>query len=75
MKRWPTLASAPVTLTSPSKASVVASPSDVSEITLRMPNVHYLPIDLSAFGQDARGKVFLPTDEPSGQIEVTLRRG
>lgn len=47
----------------------------ISEITLRMPNVHYLSIDLSPFGQDARGKVFLPTDEPSGQIEVTLRRG
>ena len=37
-------------------------------------NVHYLPIDLSPFGQDARGKLFPPTDEPSGQIEVTFRR-
>ena len=55
-------------------AALAAAP-DVSEITLRMPNVHYLPIDLSRFGQDARGKVFLPTDEPSGQIEATVRRG
>ena len=56
------------------EAALAAAP-DVREITLRMPNVHYLPIDLSLFGQDARGKVFLPTDEPSGQIEATLRRG
>ena len=56
------------------EAALAAAP-DVSEITLRMPNVHYLPIDLSRFGEDARGAVFLPTDEPSGQIEATLRRG
>ena len=55
------------------EAALAAAP-DVREITLRMPNVHYLPIDLSPFGQDASGEVFLPTDEPSGQIEVTLRR-
>ena len=55
--------------------AALADASNISEITLRMPNVHYLPIDLSPFGQDARGRVFLPTEEPSGQIEVTLRRG
>ena len=52
----------------------LATARDIREITLRMPNVHYLPIELSPFGKDARGKLFLPTDEPSGQIEVTLRR-
>ena len=56
------------------EAALAAAPG-IREITLRMPNVHYLPIDLSPFGQDARGTVFLPTDEPSGQIEATLRRG
>ena len=55
------------------EAALAAAPG-IREITLRMPNVHYLPIDLSPFEQDARGKVFLPTDEPSGQIEATLRR-
>ena len=54
--------------------AALAAVSAIREITLRMPNVHYLPIDLSPFGQDARGTVFLPTDEPSGQIEATLRR-
>ena len=56
------------------EAALAAAPG-IREITLRMPNVHYLPIDLSPFGQDARGTVFLPTDEPSGQIEATLRKG
>ena len=54
--------------------AALAAVSAIREITLRMPNVHYLPIDLSPFGQDARGTVFLPTGEPSGQIEATLRR-
>ena len=55
------------------EAALAAAPA-VAEITLSMPNVHYLPIDLSAFGRDASGTLFLPTDEPNGQIEATLRR-
>ena len=55
------------------EAALAAVPG-ISEITLAMPNVHYLPIDLSAFGRDAAGRLFLPTDEPGGQIEATMRR-
>jgi len=55
------------------EAALAAAP-DIAEITLAMPNVHYLAIDLSAFGRDAKGRLFLPTDEPNGQIEATLRR-
>ena len=55
------------------EAALAAAP-DITEITLAMPNVHYLPIDLSAFGRDATGRLFLPTDEPAGQIEATVRR-
>ena len=55
------------------EAALAAAP-EIAEITLAMPNVHYLPIDLSAFGRDATGRLFLPTDEPNGQIEATLRR-
>ena len=54
--------------------AALASAPDITEITLAMPNVHYLAIDLSAFGRDAQGRLFLPTDEPDGQIEATLRR-
>ena len=55
------------------EAALAAAPA-VAEITLSMPNVHYLPIDLSPFGRDAGGTLFLPTDEPNGQIEATVRR-
>ena len=55
------------------EAALAAAP-DITEITLAMPNVHYLEIDLSGFGHDAQGRLFLPTDEPNGQIEATLRR-
>ena len=55
------------------EAALAAVP-DICEITLAMPNVHYLPIDLSAFGRDAAGRLFLPTGEPNGQIEATMRR-
>ena len=55
------------------EAALAAAPA-IDEITLAMPNVHYLAIDLSGFGRDAKGRLFLPTDEPNGQIEATLRR-
>ena len=55
------------------EAALAAAPA-IEEITLAMPNFHYLAIDLSAFGRDAKGRLFLPTDEPNGQIEATLRR-
>ena len=55
------------------EAALAAAP-DITEITLSMPNVHYLPIDLSPFGLEPQGRLFLPTDEPSGQIAATLRR-
>jgi len=46
----------------------------VSEIRLSLPNKHYNLADLSAFGMTNPGEVFVPTDEPHGLIEATLRR-
>ncbi|GJD93279.1 factor-independent urate hydroxylase [Methylobacterium iners] len=48
---------------------------EIAEIAFAMPNKHYVPIDLSPFGLDNPGTVFLPTDEPRGQIEATITRG
>ena len=56
------------------RAALDAQP-EIAEIRLAMPNKHYLPIDLSPFGLDNGNKVFLPTDEPHGQIECTVGRG
>jgi urate oxidase len=46
----------------------------VNEIHLRMPNQHHLPVDLRPFGQENRNEVFVPTTEPYGIIEATVRR-
>jgi urate oxidase len=48
--------------------------SDIQEVRLSMPNLHYLPVDLSAFQMDNPNELFLPVEEPSGLIEATLSR-
>ena len=45
-----------------------------NEIELTMPNMHCLLVDLSRFGQDNPNEIFVPTDEPHGYIEATIRR-
>ena len=46
----------------------------LSEIRLSMPNKHHLAFDVSRFGIHNRNEIFVPTDEPYGLIEATLRR-
>jgi urate oxidase len=55
--------------------AVLAAVPEIAEISLACPNKHYLPIDLSPFGRSFDGQVFVPTDEPHGQIECTVGRG
>ncbi|CAL1386881.1 unnamed protein product [Linum trigynum] len=50
---------------------------DISSVRLKMPNIHFLPVNISTkdnsivkFNDD----VYLPTDEPHGSIEATLSR-
>jgi urate oxidase len=47
----------------------------VATIRLVMPNKHHLPVDVSRFGLENRNELFVPTDEPFGLIEATLKRG
>jgi urate oxidase len=54
--------------------AVLGSFDRISEIHLSLPNRHYNAVDLSAFGMDNPAEVFLPTDEPHGSIEATLRK-
>lgn len=54
-------------------AALEASP-DVDEVTLSMPNLHHVAIDLSFCGIRNDGRVFVVTDTPSGRIEGTVRR-
>jgi urate oxidase len=55
--------------------AALAEVPELAEISFVMPNKHYLPLDLRAFGLDNPGTVFLPTDEPYGRIEATISRG
>lgn len=45
----------------------------IHEIHLSLPNKHYNLLDLSAFRLDNPKDIFLPTDEPHGLIEATIR--
>ena len=56
------------------EAALAAVP-EISEISMACPNMHFIPMNLSAFGLDNHNDVFLPTDEPHGQIECTVGRG
>jgi urate oxidase len=47
---------------------------EVSAIHLSMPNKHCNLVDLSPFGQDNPNHIFVPTDEPHGSIQATVRR-
>jgi urate oxidase len=47
---------------------------EISEISMAMPNLHFIPMNLSHFKLDNPGVMFLPTDEPHGQIQCTVGR-
>jgi urate oxidase len=66
-------ASVQATLYEMAGAALSAVPQ-IRDITLALPNKHYLPVDLRPFGLDGTGVSFLPTDEPHGQIEATVAR-
>ena len=47
---------------------------EISEISMAMPNLHFIPMNLSHFKLDNPGVMFLPTEEPHGQIQCTVGR-
>jgi urate oxidase len=47
---------------------------EISEVAMAMPNLHYIPMNLSHFKLDNPGVMFLPTNEPHGQIQCTVGR-
>ncbi len=46
----------------------------VEEVRLVLPNLHHWPVDLTPFGGENRGEIFVATTEPHGLIEATVRR-
>jgi urate oxidase len=55
------------------RAALAAVP-ELRDISMACPNKHYLLVNLAPFGLDNDNAVFLPTDEPHGQIECTVGR-
>ncbi|PON84380.1 Uricase [Trema orientale] len=50
---------------------------DISSVQLKMPNLHFLPVNLSSKNNSIvkfEDDVYLPTDEPHGSIEANLSR-
>ncbi len=62
-----------VTLYEMGQAALEAAP-EISQIHIAMPNKHYLLANLKPFDLDNPNEVFVPTDEPHGQIEGTVSR-
>ncbi|HZQ42020.1 MAG TPA: urate oxidase [Acidobacteriaceae bacterium] len=46
----------------------------IDEVYLLMPNKHNLLVDMGRFGKNNPNHIFVPTDEPHGTIEATVRR-
>jgi urate oxidase len=54
--------------------AVLEAVPEITGIRLSLPNKHCLLVDLAPFGLDNPNEIFVPTDEPHGLIEVSLRR-
>lgn len=50
-----------------------AEPS-IDWVRMVLPNLHHWKVDLSPFGLDNRGEVFVSTTEPQGLIDATVHR-
>jgi len=54
--------------------AALAACAEISELDLAMPNKHCLLINLAPFGLENQNEVFVPTDEPHGDIRATVTR-
>ena len=54
--------------------AVLEAHDDIAEISFAAPNKHHFLVDLSPFGLDNPGEVFIAADRPYGLIEATVTR-
>ena len=54
--------------------AALAACAEISALDLAMPNKHCLLINLAPFGLENKNEVFVPTDEPHGDIVATVSR-
>ena len=55
--------------------AVLERHDEVDKVRMVMPNLHHWLVDLSPFGLDNDREIYMPTSEPYGLIEATVRRG
>ena len=55
-------------------ARLIENTESIAEVHLSLPNLHYIPFDVSRFDQDGSNAIFVATTEPHGQINVTVVR-
>ena len=48
--------------------------TEIAEIKFSAPNKHHFAVDLSPFGLENQGEVFIAADRPYGLIELTVQR-
>jgi len=57
---------------------IIAENAHVQSVSYKLPNKHYVPVDMRYLGVDnltpAKAEVFLPLDSPSGLITATVAR-
>jgi urate oxidase len=61
------------TLYAMAQAALKSTP-EIEDVELAMPNKHCLLVDLSRFGQTNPNEIFVPTDEPYGNIVARIQR-
>ncbi len=52
----------------------LATVPELLEVTLTMPNIHNILVDLKPFGQENANEIFMPISDPSGYIEARVTR-
>jgi urate oxidase len=54
--------------------AVLETRDDIAEVSFAAPNKHHFVVDLTPFGLDNPGEVFIAADRPYGLIEATVQR-
>lgn len=54
--------------------TVLESYGDIDEIRLSLPDRGHFPADLSAIGLSNEAEIFMPSEEPFGPVEATIKR-
>ena len=54
--------------------AVLKNVAEIVEINFKLPNLHYLPVNLKPFGMDNNNDVFVASGDAFGYITGTLRR-